>query len=112
MELTNHLQEPPKKSPLYPLDRRLSGSQAGLDAVARRKILLLPLPGIELRSSNPSLYCKYPEFIPYCNLLRTRILFAIFFPLLNAAKLLDACGLTSVDENTLVALLSGCPQRS
>jgi hypothetical protein len=40
----------PGKSPRYPLDRRLDGHKAGLDAVVKRKIL--PLPGIEPRQSS------------------------------------------------------------
>jgi hypothetical protein len=51
------------KSPWYPLDRRLGGPQSW-SVPCGVEINLLPLPGIEPRTSIPSLYwLSYPGFI-------------------------------------------------
>jgi hypothetical protein len=54
------------KSPLYPLDRRLSGPQSRSRHCGEEKILALV--GIEPRSSTPSLYqLSYPDSLPADN---------------------------------------------
>jgi len=70
MELSGQLHAPAAlaqgKSPGTPYIGGYEGPRAGLDAVAKRKLASLPLPGTEPRSSNPqpSLYIDWATPTP------------------------------------------------